>query len=88
MLFRVDRDPHQFQNVAADLEYSAELTKARSLLDQWKDETGDSVPDRDRRQIAAICMKPLNETLNAANCPARLGRPRKRWPRVQFGFET
>jgi arylsulfatase len=44
MLFHVSNDPNQFHNLAGDEKHAAALRQARSLLDQWKTATGDSVP--------------------------------------------
>ena len=45
MLFNVKRDPHQFDNLAGNPEKSAVLKQMRGLLDEWKKQTGDSVPE-------------------------------------------
>jgi arylsulfatase A-like enzyme len=45
MLFHTGRDPHQFNNLSANPEFSDTLTQMRGLLDRWKEQTGDSVPD-------------------------------------------
>jgi arylsulfatase len=44
MLFYVKRDPNQFENLADDPEHRDTLDRLRGLLDRWKSETGDSVP--------------------------------------------
>jgi arylsulfatase len=43
-LYRVADDPHQLHNLAGHLEQNATLAELRSVLDQWSNETGDSVP--------------------------------------------
>ena len=43
-LFRVDKDPDQLTNVAADPENAAALQKARRLLADWTEQTGDTIP--------------------------------------------
>jgi arylsulfatase len=42
-LYHVKDDPHQLRNLAADPAYAQTLSKLRSVLDRWIDETGDSV---------------------------------------------
>jgi N-sulfoglucosamine sulfohydrolase len=42
--FRVDKDPHQLTNLAADPEHAAALDKARRLLAEWTGQTGDTIP--------------------------------------------
>lgn len=52
-LYRVDRDPHQLENLADHEEYQETLTLLRLALDQWGSQTGDTVPDNptpDREQ--------------------------------------
>lgn len=44
MLFHVGNDPNQFVNLASMPEHQTTLQQMRVLLDQWKEETGDSVP--------------------------------------------
>jgi len=44
MLFNVKEDPHQFENLAAQSEHAGTLKRLRALLEQWKTETGDTVP--------------------------------------------
>lgn len=46
MLFQVSRDPHQFQNVAADSQHAEVMRQARALLAEWKQQTTDSVPKK------------------------------------------
>lgn len=43
-LFRVDKDPHQLTNLAAEPEHAAALDKARRLLAGWTEQTGDTIP--------------------------------------------
>ena len=48
------RDPDQLTNLAANPEFSQTLEKARGLLAEWTEQTGDTVPnnptpDRDAR---------------------------------------
>lgn len=52
-LYRVSKDPYQFDNLATKSEYAAELSRLRKLLDQWTEETGDTIPENptlDRNQ--------------------------------------
>ena len=44
-LYRMDSDPHQLVNLAADPAYKKQKTRLSKVLDQWMDETGDSVPE-------------------------------------------
>ncbi len=53
-LFHVPSDPYQLHNVASDSTHASALTAARRLLEEWTEETGDTVPahptpDRDAR---------------------------------------
>lgn len=43
-LYDVTKDPYQLHNLAASEGHDAELKKMRVLLNQWSDQTGDSVP--------------------------------------------
>ena len=43
--FQVSEDPHQLTNLAAEPEFSEALQRARNLLEQWTEQTGDSVPE-------------------------------------------
>jgi arylsulfatase len=43
-LYRVDLDPYQFHNLAADPANVKTLAELRGALDRWVDETRDSVP--------------------------------------------
>jgi Arylsulfatase A and related enzymes len=45
MLFRISEDPDQLVNVASDPRWSSILGEMRSLLNIWKQETRDSVPE-------------------------------------------
>ncbi|MCH9653962.1 MAG: sulfatase [Planctomycetes bacterium] len=52
-LYLVSKDPYQFHNLATKPEYANELTRLRTVLDQWTKETGDTVPKKptlDRNQ--------------------------------------
>lgn len=44
MLFHVKNDPYQLQNLAANPDHQLTLSQMRQLLEEWKQETGDSVP--------------------------------------------
>lgn len=44
MLFNVRDDPHQFKNLTGEPGHAETLATMRSLLDRWKEQTGDSVP--------------------------------------------
>ena len=53
-LYLVSKDPNQFRNLAAKPKYAMELSRLRKVLDQWTEETGDTVPknptlDRNQR---------------------------------------
>lgn len=53
-LYLVTEDPYQFHNLAAKPEYADQLSQLRKVLDQWTDETGDTIPknptlDRNQR---------------------------------------
>jgi arylsulfatase len=45
-LFNTKDDPHQLHNLAADSQRAETLARLRGVLDQWVDETGDSVQKR------------------------------------------
>jgi arylsulfatase len=45
MLFHVAKDPLQLDNLADDAEHAEKLAELRSALDQWSEETGDTVPE-------------------------------------------
>ncbi|WP_417394630.1 sulfatase [Gimesia chilikensis] len=52
-LYKVSKDPHQFENLADKPEYASELARLRTVLDQWAEQTGDTIPDNptpDRNQ--------------------------------------
>lgn len=52
-LYLVSKDPYQFHNLAEKPEYSSELARLRSVLDQWTEQTGDTIPSNptpDRNQ--------------------------------------
>ncbi len=44
-LFQVSRDPYQLWNVAAQPAYSEILDQARSLIADWTEQTGDTIPE-------------------------------------------
>jgi arylsulfatase len=44
MLFDVSADPHQLTNLAAEPEFAERLDALRAALDQWAEETGDTLP--------------------------------------------
>lgn len=44
-LYHVGNDPHQFKNLATDKKHQKTLRYLRRVVDQWIDETGDSVPE-------------------------------------------
>jgi len=44
MLFDVAHDPHQLENLADDPRHATQLQLLRAALDQWTEETGDTVP--------------------------------------------
>ena len=40
-LYDLEQDPHEINNLAADLAYKEELSRHRSILEQWIQETDD-----------------------------------------------
>jgi arylsulfatase A-like enzyme len=48
-LYDLDEDPYSLENVVDDPEYRPELNKVRTLLDNWRVETNDHMPDQRRR---------------------------------------
>jgi len=56
-LFQVSRDPHQLRNVADHPAYAGILNQARTLLADWTEQTGDTIPENptpDRRNPPQI----------------------------------
>lgn len=56
-LFHVSRDPHQLWNVVEQPAYAKALKQARSLLADWTEQTGDTMPENptpDRRDPPRI----------------------------------
>lgn len=52
-LYLVTEDPFQFNNLATKPEYADELARLRGVLNQWTEETGDTIPENptlDRNQ--------------------------------------
>ncbi|QDT99009.1 sulfatase family protein [Gimesia aquarii] len=52
-LYLVTEDPYQFNNLATKPEYADELARLRGVLNQWTEETGDTIPENptlDRNQ--------------------------------------
>jgi arylsulfatase len=45
MLFNVEDDPHQLNNLAGNPKYADELEYFRTVLNQWSNKTGDTIPD-------------------------------------------
>ena len=45
-LFDVEKDPHQLHNLASQPEYADVLSKMRGVINQWAEETGDTVPEK------------------------------------------
>lgn len=43
-LYDVSRDPHQLANLAEDPEFADRLAVLRRALDQWSEQTGDTIP--------------------------------------------
>ncbi|VGO22123.1 sulfatase family protein [Pontiella sulfatireligans] len=43
-LFKLSKDPNQLTNLADNPEYAGALKKARGLIDQWTEQTGDTIP--------------------------------------------
>lgn len=44
MLFNIKDDPYQFTNLAASTEHASIMNQMRNLLDTWKEQTGDNIP--------------------------------------------
>ena len=44
-LFKLSKDPNQFENLAGNPEYAEALKQARLLLANWTEQTGDTIPD-------------------------------------------
>jgi len=44
-LYRMSQDPNQLVNLAENPEYAETLMLARHLIDQWTEQTGDSIPE-------------------------------------------
>ncbi|PXA04198.1 heparan N-sulfatase [Coraliomargarita sinensis] len=44
-LFHVSRDPNQLWNIVDEPAYAAKLQQARSLLADWTEQTGDTIPE-------------------------------------------
>lgn len=44
-LYDIQADPQELKNLAADPQYAATRQELRAALDQWRRETGDTVPD-------------------------------------------
>jgi arylsulfatase len=45
-LFQVSEDSHQLTNLVANPEYAEALAQARSLLEMWTKQTGDTIPEQ------------------------------------------
>jgi arylsulfatase len=43
-LFMVSKDPHQLSNLINEAEHQEALEQARSLLSEWTEQTGDTIP--------------------------------------------
>jgi N-sulfoglucosamine sulfohydrolase len=44
-LFKLNKDPNQFTNLAKNPEYAEKLAQARELVNQWTNQTGDTIPE-------------------------------------------
>lgn len=80
MLFHVENDPHQLNNLAEDPEHRQVVEKMRSLLDRWTEATGDSVPEDptpDRQSLHGGDRKRIRhrEFPGAANEATKINRP-------------
>ncbi|QGJ69910.1 Hypothetical protein PBC10988_15990 [Planctomycetales bacterium 10988] len=80
MLFNVTDDPHQFHNLAENPEFATTLREMRSLLKQWKEETGDSLPSKptpSRQPLHKSVRKspPFGEFPGAANDATTINHP-------------
>lgn len=58
-LYRVSTDPYQFDNVVDKRKNRKMLAYLRRVLDQWIEETGDSVPERPTPDRDDVYGKPL-----------------------------
>jgi arylsulfatase len=43
-LFQISKDPHQFRNLVGEANHFEALEQARSILSEWTEQTGDSIP--------------------------------------------
>lgn len=73
MLFNVKDDPYQFSNLAGHPQSQGTLERMRGLLDQWKEQTGDSVPTN-----PTPSRQPLHEHVSK-------GPPRGEFPGASHG---
>lgn len=77
-LFKLSSDPYQLTNLAGDSDYAQTLEKARQLLADWTEQTGDSIPKNptpDRHAPPRIengKIVPKGKTLNGKNPHAEM----------------
>jgi len=80
LLFNVKNDPYQLNNLAANHQYREVLQQIRRLLEQWKEQTGDTVPakptpDRQPLHDSIEKMLPRGEYPGAARNATMINHP-------------
>lgn len=60
-LYHVGRDPYQLHNVADDPKYLPVLRRLRTVLDQWAESTGDTVPNNPTNDRENIYHEPNSD---------------------------
>lgn len=70
-LFDVEADPHQLVNLVEEASHRPALEHLRSILEQWQDATGDTIPepdartpDRYNRETGAVTDAPFSPPRN------------------------
>jgi arylsulfatase len=79
-LYDINTDPHQINNLADNLDHAETLARMRGLLDQWTEETGDTIPEQPTgdRQDKHGTKNPdfkVNEFPGAARNAVKINRP-------------
>jgi len=80
LLFNVKNDPYKLNNLAANHQYREVLQQIRRLLEQWKEQTGDTVPakptpDRQPLHDSIEKMLPRGEYPGAARNATMINHP-------------
>lgn len=65
-LYNVEKDPHQFKNLTTSPEYEVVLQKLRGVMDEWREQTGDSIPENPTSDIGHIKPRQRGEMPGAA----------------------